>query len=475
MPPTPHNPNSHNENAPVSAELVIPVAETDLVTAENATAAEPELIHDSQVNLIHKRSWVFRLVDRIGWLVSRSFGIVSIILLVAVLSNIPILNLIAFGYLLAVSGRIASTGRIRDGFLHLRKASQIGSIFIGTSLILLPAKLLSWFHSEAYLIDPTSNQTDFLKIALVVVIVLSVPHVMAAWFCGGKLRHFFWPIVAPFSLALWAVKKAAGSQTMRPTLETCLSWISPHLVNDLVDAKPVTDFILPAILFKHIRNGTLISNARDQLWNFMADWKLGQLLRLGFFGFVGSFIWLAPPTLLMFRAIGYDDGLAVLCGIAGVLMATVVFGMLPFLQTLFAETEKFSSFFDLGEVYSRFMRSPLMHMLSLLVLLLLALPLFVFKVEEIPPELLWTISLVFVVFGLPGRLLTGWAVGRAKRRTKVWAWWYRWPIVLATPLVSFAFAFLFFFSPYVAWYGGYSLFENHAFLLPAPFWVSYFV
>ena len=465
---TPQNPTPDNGTPPVTAELIIPVPQTDVTI-------EAEVLEASEVALLPGRSWIFRCVDSTSWLASRCFGIISIIFLIAVVANIPILQFIAFGYLLAVSGRIAMTGRFRDGFFHLEKASQVGSIIIGTTLVLLPARLISWFHSEAYLIDPASNQTSFLKTLLVIVVALSVPHVMGAWFCGGKLRYFFWPIVAPFSLALWGIKKAAGSSSIRPILESCTSWISPNLVNDLVTAKPIDDFILPAILFKHIRNGTLISNARDQLWDFAASWKLGELFKLGFLGFIGSFIWLAPPTLLMFRAIGYDDTLAIICGIIGILMATVVFGLLPFLQTQFAETGKLSSFFDLGEVHNRFMRAPLLHLLSLLVLLLFALPLFLFKIEEIPSELLWTLSIVFVTFSLPGRWLTGWAVGRAKRREKSRAWWYRWPIVLMTPVVSFAFAFVFFFSPFVAWYGGYSLFENHAFLLPAPFWVSYFV
>ncbi|MDB4778288.1 hypothetical protein OAG68_02410, partial [bacterium] len=311
--------------------------------------------------------------------------------------------------------------------------------------------------------------------ALVIVIGVTIPHIMAAWFCGGKLRYFFWPLIAPFSFALWLAKKAAGSPGVRNALETCTSWLSPNFVNDLVAAKPATDWFLPAILFKHIRAGTLISNARDNLWDFVSSWKLEELFRLGLLGFIGSFAWIAPPTALMFRAIGYDDALAVACGLVGVLMATVVFGLLPFLQIQFAETGKLSSFIDLGEVYDRFMRAPFLHLLSLLVMLLLALPLFIFKIEEIPSELLWTLSIVFVTFSLPGRLLTGWAVGKGKRRPSKRAWWYRWPIAMLMPVVSFLFAFIFFFSPFVAWYGGYSLFENHAFLLPAPFWVSYFL
>ena len=451
----------------LTAELVIPVSDHDVLSNE--------LIETEVVEASLARSWVFRCVDGITWAVSRSFGVASIILILAVLANIPIVQFIAFGYMLAVSGQIVQSGKLRSGFLHADKATRASSIIIGTALVLIPARLVSWFHSEAYLIDPTSGQTRFLNILLVVIILLTIPHVMAAWFCGGKLRYFFWPLVAPFSFALWLTKKAAGAPGIRNVLEVCTKWISPNLVNDLVAAKPVTDWFLPAILFKHIRDRTLISNARDNLWEFVASWKLGELFKLGLFGFAGSFIWLAPPTALLFRAIGYDDGLAVFCGLTGILMATVVFGLLPFLQTLFAETGKFSSFFDLGEVYDRLMKAPLLHLFSLLIMMVLALPLLIFKIEEIPSELLWVLSVVFVTFSLPGRFLLGWAVAKGKNRPTKRAWWYRWPVAFLMPTISFAFAFIFFFSPFVAWYGGYSLFENHVFLLPAPFWVSYFL
>lgn len=456
----PHEPS-------LTAELVIPVSEQDVLQDE---VVEAEFVQETTA-----RSWVFRCVDGVSWATSRAFGVASIILILAVLANIPIVQFIAFGYMLAVSGRIAQSGKLRSGFLHADKATRASSIIVGTALVLLPARLISWFHSEAFLIDPTSGQTRFLNVLLIVVIALTIPHIMAAWFCGGKLRYFFWPLIAPFSFALWLAKKAAGAPGIRNGLEACTRWISPNLVDDLVAAKPVTDWFLPAILFKHIGDRTLISNARDNLWDFVASWKLGELFKLGFLGFLGSFIWLAPPTALMFRAIGYDDGLAVFCGLTGILMATVVFGLLPFLQTLFAETGNFSSFFDLGEVYSRLMRAPFMHLLSLLVMMLLALPLLIFKIEEIPSELLWILSVVFVTFSLPGRFLTGWAVGKGKKRPTKRAWWYRWPVALLMPAISFTFAFIFFFSPFVAWYGGYSLFENHVFLLPAPFWVSYFL
>ena len=40
-----------------------------------------------------------------------------------------------------------------------------------------------------------------------------------------------------------------------------------------------------------------------------------------------------------------------------------------------------------------------------------SLPLFLLKVELTPAEITWLPALFFVVFGLPARLIAGWAMG----------------------------------------------------------------
>ena len=48
------------------------------------------------------------------------------------LAAIPIVQFLSLGYLLEAGGRIARTGRFRDGFIGVRTAARVGSIVLGT-------------------------------------------------------------------------------------------------------------------------------------------------------------------------------------------------------------------------------------------------------------------------------------------------------------------------------------------------------
>jgi hypothetical protein len=98
--------------------------------------------------------------------------------------------------------------------------------------------------------------------------------------------------------------------------------------------------------------------------------------------------------------------------------------------------------------------------------------LFLLKIEEVPSEFLWSLSLLFIAFGWPSRIIAGWAVGRAAKKEKPVRWWLRYPIQFFAAPIAFAFAVIFYLTRYVSWNGTLSLLENHVFLLPAPFWLS---
>ena len=81
----------------------------------------------------------------------------------------------------------------------------------------------------------------------------------------------------------------------------------------------------------------------------------------------------------------------------------------------------------------------------------------------------WLPSLVFVVFIFPARLLTGWAMGRARRREQPRFILSRlFAFMAALPVVGF-YTLIVYFTQYLSWYGAYSLYEQHAFLVPVPF------
>ncbi|MCH2181821.1 MAG: hypothetical protein MK108_07435 [Mariniblastus sp.] len=418
-----------------------------------------------------RKSWPFLASDGTRWLISRCFGIVSIIFLVAAAASLPIVQLVSFGYLLEVSGRLARGGKFSTAMIGLEKAARLGGVLLGTWLLLLPIRLVSLLWYEAYLIDPGSQQTAFLRILQITLIGLTLVQILAAWLCGGKLRYFFWQAVAPFSFIIWLVRKTASSNHLRPALNVCLGWISPYLVQNLCDTRPLTDWFVPAILLKKFVKGTVYTDARDGLWNFVASLHLWFYFKLGLKGFIGTFLWLVVPTAFLMGGTATDTLASLGSALIGFAMAVPLFILLPFMQAHFARQGAWRGFLQPFQVLANFWRAPLAHLVALLLTLTLALPLFLLKIEEIPTELLWTLSLVFVVFTWPSHIAIGLAYRRGNRPGKQGRWWISLPVMfLAIPL-SFTFVFIMFFTRYVTWNGMWSLLENHVFLLPAPFWL----
>ncbi|MFK7768758.1 MAG: hypothetical protein AB8B55_16170 [Mariniblastus sp.] len=416
-------------------------------------------------------SWVFRFVGWVSFLISRLFGIGSIIFLLAVAANIPIVQFLSFGYLLEVSGRLARKQTFRDAMIGLKKASVLSGIVMGTWLMLIPIRVAANFAREAYLIDPNSAQTQGLRFFVLVLIGLVVAHIAAAWMCGGKLRYFFWPLIAPFSLAIWLARRAAGSAFFRRIIGLSTGWISKSLVDDICNVRPVSDWFLPAIFIRKLRSGNVYANCRDGVWEFAKNLNLFYYFNLGWKGFVGTFLWLFIPTVLLVTASFTEGGASVLSGIFGVVFAIPIFMILPFLQAHFATDGKIKRFLEVRTVFKNYGRAPFAHLTALFLALVLALPLFFLKIEEIPGELLWTLSIVFVVFSWPARLVVGWAYRRGAVRENPSRWWVRFPLVFLAMPVALSFALILTLTRYISWNGAFSLYENHVFLLPAPFWM----
>jgi hypothetical protein len=148
---------------------------------------------------------------------------------------------------------------------------------------------------------------------------------------------------------------------------------------------------------------------------------------------------------------------------------TLVLLYLPFVQVRFAAENRFRAMFEVSAVREWFRRGPWAFWIALLVALVLALPLIPFKIEIIPRDAIWLPSILFVLFALPSHLLTGWACSYASHRTRRRNWFSRWLARLAMLPVAAAYVFITYFSVYVAWDGLKSLYGQHAFLLPTPF------
>lgn len=339
----------------------------------------------------------------------RMFGLATTVFGLAILASIPILNFLSLGYMLEASGRIARTGKFRNGFIGNRKAAVLGVAALFGWLILLPVRFVSGLWKDAQLIDPASSPTTFTWIMLVAMALLAVVVTFAT-----------------FVLLSWAVL-GNGSR------------------------------------------GGVYKFSRDCVLDYIESLRLPYYFWLGARGFFGGLIWLVfPVTILILAANAPNPGASVFLILSGSFMIMPVVLWLPFLSTNFARTGEFKSFFRVGEVRKQFRNAPLAFWLALLVTLLFALPLYLLKIELTPAEIAWLPAILFVLNILPARMIAGWAMSRAVRRETPSNWFWRWSgRLLALPFVFF-YIFWIILMQYTQWSGEASLLEQHAFLLPAP-------
>lgn len=201
---------------------------------------------------------------------------------------------------------------------------------------------------------------------------------------------------------------------------------------------------------------------RDSLWEFVASLRVPYYFRLGLVGFLGTLAWLIVPGFLI-----ACTGTQPFLGVLGALLLAFIVPFLPFLQVRYAVEGRVSALFSRRAIRDRFRRAPWAFAFSLLVLLVAAIPLYLLKIEMIPSDAAWLLSLVFVVF--LARLLTGWAYARSGRRDRPRHWIFRVLGRLAIIPTAAFYVLIVFLAQYTSWRGVESLFEQHAFLLPVPF------
>jgi hypothetical protein len=212
----------------------------------------------------------------------------------------------------------------------------------------------------------------------------------------------------------------------------------------------------------------LYADARDRVWLLITR-RLPYYFWLGLRGFLGAMIWLIVPVSIMASAAKLGPGGGAAVSFLGGLLLVPVLIYLPFLQTHFAAEGRFAALFEVSAVRQLFRRAPIAFWLALMTMLLFALPLYLLMIEAVPEEVAWLPSIVFVVFLFPARLLAGWACARGARREQPRLWLFRWAGRLGMLPAAVTYAFFVWLSQYLLWYGVFSLYHQHAFLLPAPF------
>jgi hypothetical protein len=438
----------------------------------HATVPECRAESDAVVEAIPGRqprwpkSWPLRLWYGLCYVLEWLFGLASLLACLAVLAAIPIINFLTLGYLLAASSRVATSGRLRDGFIDIPKFARIGSMVAGTWLCLLVPRLVSSLATDAWLIDPDGFAARAWRVAQLMITLLVLGHILLAWYSGGRLRHFFWPVLAPFQLAARILFGWLLGPVLRPLIRT----ISPALAEDLYMERPLSSWFPPAILAAGLRRGRMIAETRDAVWDFVISLRLPHYIWLGVRGFVGAFAWLLVPSLMLMAGTSGRGPVTIVIGYLGAVVMAYVLLHLPFLQTHFACQNRLRAMFDLAEARAQFRRAPIAYWFALAITLLFALPLYLLKIEPvIPPELRWTITLFFILFIYPARLLAGWAVGRAMHHSRPRFFLFRWLARAAAIPVVAIYVFILFFTQYTSFLGPASILEQHAFMLPVPF------
>jgi hypothetical protein len=360
-------------------------------------------------------------------LVYWTFQLASLVMLLAIASSIPILQFASLGYMLEVARRISfryspvgsnSAERLRL-LPGLDRASRIGVMAAGAFLTWLPVWLIADYAYSAQLIEGATGSARALRVLAWIASLAWLVHVGWAAMRGGKWFHFLWP-------APWRFVREIGSP-------------------------------------QHWRN------AEDGLWQYTIDLQLGRLIWLGFRATVGGLLWLlVPGTLMILGLQAHNQPGLVILGIVGAVSMLVVLQYLPFLQVHMARENRFRAIFDVGAIRRSFARAPWAYCISFVVTIALAIPLYLFRIESLPRELLWVPCLFFVLFSLPSRFLAGWAVGRGhvdRPRRFFLARWMAWMIQVATLPVYVLFLYL---ATLASWDGLLTLFLQHAFLVPVP-------
>lgn len=364
-----------------------------------------------------------RVFIRIRWLVTTCFCILSLIVLLASLTAIPIVQLIALGYLLDVSGRLKSGVKLRDSLPQLREAGVVGMAVIAIFIAALPTRLLTHWESVAQVIDAYSEQAKFLRVAAMTSSAIATFYLIWAWIRGATLRSYLWPQPKRFFREAWRWK----------------TW----------------------------------KDAPDRLWEFTASFDLLRYFWLGLRGAIGTLIWLSPSVIIIFAFREGETGLAGLLGFVAILCLAFSLLYLPMLQAHFASENRLTAIFERKKIRKLFRASPWSYLMAMVFALFITpIPLYLLKIEATPKEVVWLPCLVFIAFILPAKIAIGLALRRAERKQPQENWFgkvSRMTARMGILSVVTIYVIFVYVSQYTSWDGLLTWIQQHAILIPVPF------
>ncbi|MEL7335585.1 MAG: DUF4013 domain-containing protein, partial [Planctomycetota bacterium] len=350
------------------------------------------------------------------------FRTMSLVAVLAMLTAVPLLQIIAFGYLLDVAGRLTRREKWSEVFPWGRQIGRLGLAGVTLYLAAQPTRLLSHWSAVADLVSPGSRTSAWLSVASIIATIAMMIYLAWAWIRGGRVRHYLLPEPIRFVKEFW-----------RPS-----TW----------------------------------SRASDELWHFAVSFELPRLFWLGLRGVLGTLVWLSPAVIIIAATRNGDTGVANVVAVLGFIGLGISLMYLPMLQAQFAADNKLRSMFAFRKIRRLYRRAPLAWTTAMLLTLgLLPILLYLLKIEAPPEELVWLLCLFFIAFALPARIACGLALGRANNRpdpTSIWAMFCRWLGRFGVPVIVGFYLLVVWGSQYTSWDGVDTWIQQHAVLVPVP-------
>ena len=289
---------------------------------------------------------------------------VSWLALMGLLTAAPLLQILAFGYLLRVSGHLAAGGKLRNCIEHLDRAGKIGLAVCIVFLAAAPSQLFAHYESLASIVNPGSQNAATMRQLAIFSAAIAFLYLVWAWARGGELWQYVWP-----------QPRRAIAEIWRPSF-----W----------------------------------NSAIDRLWELIVSLQIPSTFWLGARGVLGSLVWLLPAVVVMMAFRRGETGLAGLIGLLAIFALAISIGFLPMLQVNFAASGRTRDLFAVQTVRRRFRYAPWSYLTAMVTgLIVFPIPLYLLKIEATPREVVWLPCIVFVTFMLPARIAEGLAMRRA--------------------------------------------------------------
>ena len=389
-------------------------------------AIDTNLETDSTQSLV-RRSWTRRIVGAIVWTTTALFDASAWVVIIAVLAAAPVLQLLAYGYLLRCGGWVAAGGRVRDSIVHVRAAGRMGLAAAALFFAAMPSRLFAHYEAVSQIIEPGSARSTVMRILAITCASAALLYLLWAWSRGGRLWHYAWPEPGRFFTQVW-----------RPSF-----WMA----------------------------------AVDRLGEFVSDTRPIATFWLGLRAAAGTLVWLIPAMVIVAALRNGRTGVEGLIGTLALFSLGLVLLYLPMLQICFAATGRLRDLFNVRQIRTHFRAAPLAWTVAMLFgLLLLPLPLYLLRIEATPRDVVWAPCLLFAALMLPARVVEGWALRRAKRRLDdggVPSGWghrlLRWVCRGLNVTIVATYLLVVFVSQYTSWDGLATWIAQHAVLLPVPF------